>query len=95
MCAQFPMLSAPSPPEGASPTPTPPLIPLSTIGSPDAGDLSRTAPSEMHEVRVHYECGYLYTCVYVYIVCTCTCIYSNGKLSLGKVHVRVHVYIHL
>jgi hypothetical protein len=52
MCAQFPMLSAPSPPEGASPTPTPPLIPLSTIGSPDAGDLSRTAPSEMHEDQI-------------------------------------------
>ena len=50
MCAQFPMLSAPSPPRGGSPTPTPPTFPLSTIGSPDSGDLSRTAPAEMHEV---------------------------------------------
>ena len=51
MCAQFPMLSAPSPPEGASPTPPPPTVPFSTIGSPDVGDLSRTAPSDINEVR--------------------------------------------
>ena len=50
MCAQFPMLSAPSPPRGGSPTPTPPAVPLCTIGSPDVGDLSRTAPAEVNVV---------------------------------------------
>ena len=50
MCAQFPMLSAPSPPEGASPTPTFPTLHFSNLGSPN--DLARTAPSEMHEVSV-------------------------------------------
>ena len=50
MCAQFPMLSAPSPPEGGSPTPTPPVVSFSTLGSLEAGDLSRTAPSELQDV---------------------------------------------
>ena len=56
MCAQFPMLSAPSPPEGGSPTPTfPSVVPLANIGSPDSGDLSRTAPAEVHEVSSERE----------------------------------------
>ena len=49
------MLSAPNPPEGGSPTPTPPVIPFSTIGTPDAGDLSRTAPSELHNVSYGHD----------------------------------------
>lgn len=50
MCAQFPMLSAPEPPDGQSPTPPPVALPLkfatSKIGSIDSEDLSRTAPAE-------------------------------------------------
>ena len=47
MCAQFPMLSAPDPPEGASPTPPPPSLPLrftNVIGS--AASAARTAPDD-------------------------------------------------
>ena len=50
MCSQFPMLSAPSPPEGHSPTPTPPTLPLRfhppNIGSLTDGEMARTAPDE-------------------------------------------------
>ena len=47
MCAQFPMLSAPDPPEGGSPTPPPPSLPLrftNVIGS--ASSAARTAPDD-------------------------------------------------
>ena len=47
MCAQFPMLSAPDPPEGGSPTPPPPTLPLrftDVIGS--AASAARTAPDD-------------------------------------------------
>ena len=47
MCAQFPMLSAPDPPEGGSPTPPPPTLPLrftDVIGS--AASTARTAPDD-------------------------------------------------
>lgn len=47
MCAQFPMLSAPDPPEGGSPTPPPPSLPLrftNVIGS--AASAARTAPDD-------------------------------------------------
>ena len=47
MCAQFPMLSAPDPPEGGSPTPPPPSLPLrftEVIGS--AASAARTAPDD-------------------------------------------------
>ena len=45
MCAQFPMLSAPSPPEGASPTPTPPILPFSSLSSTSNPPLAATDPS--------------------------------------------------
>ena len=69
MCAQFPMLSAPSPPEGASPTPTPPTLPFSNIGSPEFGDLSRTAPPDVYDVSncVCTLCVSVYVCVYMYM----------------------------
>ena len=47
MCAQFPMLSAPEPPEGGSPTPPPPTLPLrftDVIGSADSA--ARTVPDD-------------------------------------------------
>ena len=47
MCAQFPMLSAPDPPEGGSPTPPPPTLPLrftDVIGS--AASAARTVPED-------------------------------------------------
>ena len=47
MCAQFPMLSAPEPPDGGSPTPPPPALPLrftDVIGSVPSA--ARTVPDE-------------------------------------------------
>ena len=43
MCSQFPMLSAPSPPDGQSPTPPPP--PLPSIFTTDTLEYSHTAPT--------------------------------------------------
>lgn len=51
MCAQFPMLSAPAPPDGQSPSPPLPPLPAKfdtgVLGSLQDSDLSRTAPAEV------------------------------------------------
>lgn len=46
MCAQFPMLSAPSPPPGHSPTPTPPIFGMRLFADLGSLDSARTAPAE-------------------------------------------------
>ena len=47
MCAQFPMLSAPDPPEGGSPTPPPPTLPLRFTDVIDsAASVARTVPHD-------------------------------------------------
>ena len=43
MCSQFPMLSAPSPPDGQSPTPPPPTLP--SMFTTDTLEYSNTAPA--------------------------------------------------
>lgn len=52
MCAQFPMLSAPEPPDGQSPSPPLPPLPATfdtgLLGSLCESDLARTAPAEVH-----------------------------------------------
>lgn len=57
MCAQFPMLSAPSPPDGQSPTPPPPSLP--SVFTTATLQYSQTAPTGQYldEVsRRHAHC---------------------------------------
>ena len=51
MCAQFPMLSAPGPPDGSSPTPAPPELPPVVIENPRTPVVTGTGASiERHAV---------------------------------------------
>ena len=66
MCSQFPMLSAPEPPNGESPSPPLPPLPMKfdtgVLGSLQEDDLARTAPAECHPVLS--KAGYVYCTIW-------------------------------
>ena len=57
MCSQFPMLSAPSPPPGHSPTPTPPIFGSNLFSNLGSLDIAHTAPADTFLGRmVSFQC---------------------------------------
>ena len=60
MCAQFPMLSAPGPPDGSSPTPVPPDLPMviETPQPPSTGLVDRQGVAGSAQLFVSHDAVY-------------------------------------